>query len=99
MLLSTGKRRLLPYTRKDLLHDGFSLEIVDAVDALTRRDDETYMEFIARLAQNKLARRVKILDIQDNMDLSRIPEPSAQDYSRLKRYEKALYFLLEDQEV
>jgi (p)ppGpp synthase/HD superfamily hydrolase len=80
-------------TLDDLLIEGFSKEIVDGVDAMTRRENETYMEFIHRAKNNPIARNVKIADILENMDLSRIPNPTDSDYSRLDRYEKALKIL------
>jgi (p)ppGpp synthase/HD superfamily hydrolase len=52
----------------------FGTEIRDAVDALTRREEEgeSYMEFVERAADNSIARRVKIADIEDNLDLTRL---------------------------
>lgn len=81
-------------TLDDLRRDGFSSEIVEAVDRLSRRDDETYHEFILRIKENRLAARVKILDIQDNMDLTRIKKPSDKDRKRLEKYSRALDTLL-----
>lgn len=80
-------------TASDLRQTGFDTEIIDAVFALTRRENETYMEFVARCAQNKLARGVKIADIQENMDLSRIPNPTETDFKRVEKYKKALEHL------
>lgn len=80
-------------TLQNLRDVGFAEEIVDAVDAMTRRDEETYMEFINRAAENDKARNNKIADIQENMDLSRIPKPSEEDYSRASRYIRALSVL------
>lgn len=74
---------------------GFSNEILNAIDALTRREDETYFEFINRCKENELARIVKILDIQDNMDLTRIDNPNEQDLKRVEKYAKALKILNE----
>ncbi|OWR30863.1 GTP pyrophosphokinase [Saccharibacillus sp. O23] len=81
-------------TLDDLRRDGFSNEIVEAVDRLSRRDDETYHEFILRIKKNRLASRVKILDLQDNMDLTRIKKPSEKDQKRLAKYSRALDTLL-----
>ena len=81
-------------TLDDLRRDGFSDEIVEAVDRLSRRDDETYHEFILRIKENRLAARVKILDLQDNMDLTRIKKPSEKDQKRLAKYSRALDTLL-----
>lgn len=65
------------------IHDGgFSDEIKDAIDALTRRKGETYADFIKRAKANELARRVKIADIRDNL------RPGAPQL--VKRYEAAL---------
>lgn len=72
---------------------GFSEEIVQAVDCLTRREGEEYLDFIRRICENPLARQVKILDISDNMDLTRIPEPTEKDLSRQRRYVKAMAIL------
>lgn len=81
-------------TLDDLRREGFSDEIVEAIDRLSRRDDETYHEFILRIKENRLAARVKILDIQDNMDLTRIKKPSDKDRKRLEKYSRALDTLL-----
>jgi hypothetical protein len=58
--------------------------------ALTRAEGEVYADFIDRIGKNDIARKVKILDIEDNMDLTRITNPTEQDFSRLKRYKKSL---------
>lgn len=45
----------------------FSEDVVDAIDALTRRKGEPYSDFILRAAENDIARRVKIADVRDNL--------------------------------
>lgn len=74
-----------------LRDEGFAPQIVDAVLALTRREHETYQQFIDRAGQNPLARRVKIADLEDN--LSRIDALAAIDPDRAaslrNRYQKA----------
>lgn len=49
------------------LEDRFPSYIVDAVDAITRRDNETYRLYIKRCCQNDIARRVKKADVEDNL--------------------------------
>lgn len=71
----------------------FDRETADAVDSLTRRDNETYNQFIERVALNPLARQVKIYDLAENMDISRIPTPTPKDISLAKRYEKVYHRL------
>ena len=54
------------------LEDRYPEVIVDAVDAITRREDETYRQYIKRLCHNDIARRVKVEDIEDNLRSERI---------------------------
>ena len=68
---------------------GFSREIVQAVDHVTRRDEETYEAFVERTAKNDLARRVKLADLEDNMDVKRLESLTEQDLDRLARYHRA----------
>lgn len=56
-----------------------------SLDAITRRDTETYFDYIERVAANPAARRVKICDLQHN--LTRGGGPRA---SLAKRYRRAL---------
>ena len=61
------------WTLAALATEGFSEEILAAIDSVTRRDDETYDEFVRRAGENPIGRRVKLLDLEDNCDLGRIP--------------------------
>ena len=81
-------------TLADLQTEGFSEEIVSAVDSLSRREEESYEAFILRIKQNPLARRVKILDLQDNMDLTKSKKPTVKDKKKLEKYSKAMDVLL-----
>ena len=62
------------WTLDDLREEGFDEDVVLGVDGMTRRPDESYMQFIKRLNENDLSVEVKVLDIQDNTDLNRIPK-------------------------
>jgi (p)ppGpp synthase/HD superfamily hydrolase len=77
------------YTADDLRKEGFSEEIITALLYLTHREGEGYMEYIERICENSLAVRVKYADLQDNMDLSRIPDPTEKDLARLEKYKLA----------
>lgn len=62
------------YTAMYLLAQGFPVEVVDAVVALTRKDDEDYLtEYMPRVLSNRLASRVKLIDLEDNMNICRVP--------------------------
>ena len=60
-----------PWTLDQLRDVGFSPQVVAAVDALTRRDDEDYDAFIARAKRDPIARRVKCADLLDNRTTNR----------------------------
>jgi len=80
-------------TEDDLYKAGFDEKIVQTVVDLTRKDGETYMDFIRRLSVNELAREVKIADLRDNMDVSRLNDIKENDVARLKKYLKAFKYL------
>lgn len=80
-------------TEDDLKKEGFPAEIIEAVKALTKDKDETYEDFIKRVGKNPLAAKVKLSDLANNMDISRIPNPSEKDYERIEKYRKAIEYL------
>ena len=77
------------YTLDDLRKEGFSEEILAALLCLTRGEGEDYMRYIERVCENPLAVWVKYADLEDNMDLRRIPEPTEQDFARQEKYKAA----------
>jgi len=54
-------------TLDDLIRAGFSRSVVDAVEALTKRDGEDYGDFVIRCSQNPIAKVVKSCDVKDNL--------------------------------
>ncbi|AHL33261.1 GTP pyrophosphokinase [Pseudomonas brassicacearum] len=80
-------------TVADLREEGFSEAILVAIESLTKHEGETYQAFIERAARNPLARRVKLADLAENSDLSRIENPSQKDLDRLEKYRKAIDYL------
>ena len=85
-----------PIDDKELARLGYSPHIIEAVLAVTRREGESYEDFVARAALNPIARQVKIADLEDNMDLSRIANPTPKDFARLEKYKRAMAFLKQD---
>lgn len=78
-----------PTTLESLRAAGFAEAIVMAVDHVTRREGESYEAFIQRIKPHPLARRVKLADLRDNMDVLRLPEVGERDLLRLQRYRAA----------
>ena len=72
-------------TLEDLKNLGFNDNIIEAIDTLTRKDDEDYQTYIERIGKNQLARKVKIADLYHNMDITRFANSMIPD-SYLKKY-------------
>jgi hypothetical protein len=69
---------------------GFSDIVIEAIDSVTRRPKESYDAFVRRAASNPIGRRVKLADLEDNSDLSRIANPTARDHGRIAKYRRAV---------
>src|SRR5215467_11229904 len=65
-----------------LRREGFSERIIEALDAVTKRDGEDYDAFVRRAAADPIGRAVKLADLRDNCDLSRIAAPTPRDLAR-----------------
>jgi (p)ppGpp synthase/HD superfamily hydrolase len=77
------------WTLDELRAEGFSDDIVFAVDCLTQRAGEPYPALIQRAKQSPIAVRVKIADLEDNMDVKRLERVNAHDTDRLQKYHAA----------
>jgi len=76
-------------TLGDLLDEGFSYDIIKAVDAITHRSDEDYVDYIKRVRENFTARQVKICDIEHNLESFN----NKKNKSRADKYKLALELL------
>jgi len=76
-------------TLDDLRKEGFSEEVITALNCLTKREGESYDDFIDRVLTNEIACKVKYGDLADNMNLTRIKNPTEKDKERVKKYGKA----------
>jgi len=81
-------------TPSDLVAEGFPTEVIAAIQALTKLPGEARIDAAHRASANPIARAVKLADVMDNMDLSRIAEPTEKDFARLKEYEQVRLILL-----
>jgi (p)ppGpp synthase/HD superfamily hydrolase len=75
-----------PTTLDDLRALGYPEDAVTAIEHMTRREDETYEQFTERAASNPIARRVKLADLEDNLDVRRLATVTPQDAERFQRY-------------
>ena len=74
-------------SKEDLLDVGFPKEVVEDVLVLTRKKPMDYNEYIDRLIKNGSieALHVKLADLENNMDISRIVNPTVKDIDRVKK--------------
>ena len=82
------------WTLEALVAEGFPPHIVDAIGCLTSCKGESYDDFISRVLASPLAARIKLLDIEDNMDMTRLGELTDKDLERLRKYHAARQRLL-----
>lgn len=79
-----------------LADEGFSEDVLEALASVTKQphEEDDYNAFILRAATNPIGRRVKLADLEDNMDLSRITHPTERDLARVAKYRSAHAVLL-----
>ena len=83
-------------TFDDLRGYGFSEKIIAGIDSVTRREGEPREAFIYRAKLNELGRSVKVADLKENSNLSRIPDPQEKDYRRREMYQREIRILTEE---
>ena len=81
-------------TLDDLRNEGFSKQVISAIECVTKRKGESYDSFIERISRNPLATKVKLADLEDNLDLSRLSKVTEKDLERVEKYKKAKEQLL-----
>jgi GTP diphosphokinase / guanosine-3',5'-bis(diphosphate) 3'-diphosphatase len=81
-------------TLEELIQEGFPGEVITAVKALTKAPGESRIQAAVRAAANPIAKAVKLADNAENMDLSRIANPTEKDFARIKEYEQVRALLL-----
>ena len=83
-----------PWSFEALAAEGFSETVIEALKSVTKHsDDPDYMAFIERSKSNPVGRKVKVADINDNLNVKRLNEVAPRDAERLTKYLKSLKFL------
>jgi (p)ppGpp synthase/HD superfamily hydrolase len=78
------------WTLDRLRAEGFADHIITALDSVTKRDGEDYESFVRRAAANPIGKQVKLEDLRDNSNLSRISYPTQNDFDRIEKYRNAI---------
>ena len=81
-------------TFDDLQAAGIASEVINHLRLLTHDKSVPYMEYIAALKNDPVAREVKLADLRHNSDLSRLNTITDKDRERLVKYQQALELLL-----
>lgn len=82
-------------TLDDLAREGFAPDVLRALALLTHDDSQPYLDYVRAIAADPLARRVKLADLEHNMDVRRLPaDLTAKDFERLARYRQAWEILV-----
>ncbi len=76
------------WTLEQLAEKGISPEVLEVVDLLTHYERDSYEAYIERLKKNPLARKIKLADLSDNMNIRRLSSLREKDLKRLERYHK-----------
>ena len=77
----------------ELREEGFSETVLAAIESVTKVPGESYEDFIVRAALNPIGRVVKLADLEENSDLSRIAQPGWDDLERVEKYRRAIGML------
>ena len=80
-------------TAEYLINEGFPQYIVDGILSVTKREGESYEDFVARAKENSLGRVVKLHDLEDNLNIFRLLELDTEMASRFNKYLRAYRFL------
>ena len=77
----------------DDLAKEFPKEVIDALKLLTHHKGVPYMDYVAKIKTNDIAKAVKIADLKHNSDLTRLDNITDKDLERIKKYQEALELL------
>ena len=80
-------------TASELLAKGLPDNVVEAVEALTKKHNQNYAAYMAGVKKNRLATAVKLADLKHNSDLSRLEKITQKDRERAEKYRKAIEYL------
>ena len=86
-----------PITLEELRDMGFGEAVLEALALMTHNKAVPYLDYVAKLKGNRIARTVKLADLRHNSDLTRLDHPSEKDLARMEKYRKAIRLLEESE--
>ncbi len=83
------------WTFEELKAEGFNNKILDSLVCVTKKNEnEDYQAFIERIKTNRLAIKIKIIDLMDHLEMKNIFEVKKKDVDRFNKYLKAYQELI-----
>lgn len=80
-------------TARDLINLGFSMRVIDTLMDLTHNKKDSYEDYIKRISLNEDAVKIKLADLKDNSDITRLKGLTKKDFDRIEKYHKAYVYL------
>jgi len=84
------------YTLQDLRNQGFDEDVLSALELMTHDKNEPYMDYVAKIKGNVIAKTVKLADLSHNSDLTRLDEINEAALNRVEKYKTAIKLLSEN---
>ena len=85
-------------TLGDLEKLGFGEKILEAISLMTHREGVDYMDYVAKIKTNPIARAVKLADLRHNSDMTRFDTVTDWDIKRSEKYKRAILLLTDGTE-
>ena len=82
-----------PYTLTDLRNMGYPDVVLDALALMTHDPAVPYMDYVRKIKNNPIARKVKLADLRHNSDLSRLDVVDEKGLARVEKYKQAIAIL------
>lgn len=83
-------------TLEDLEKMGYPAQVLNALKLLTHKKGVPYMEYVAAIRDNPIAKAVKLADLKHNSDLTRLDNVTQKDLQRVEKYAAAIRLLTEE---
>ena len=83
------------YTLEDLRAMGFNQNVIEAIRLMTHAEGVPYLDYVAKIKENPIARAVKLADLAHNSDLTRLDTVDEKAMARVQKYTQAIRLLEE----
>lgn len=84
------------YTLQDLRNLGFDEDVLGALELMTHDNNVPYIDYVAKIKGNAIAKTVKLADLSHNSDLTRLDEINEAALNRVEKYKAAIKLLSEN---